>query len=215
MSRSWTVRRRRYEVSAQFGSQVRTIFSTRDAIRQIVKRADLFIGAVLVPGAAAPKLVTRDMVQTMKSGAVVVDIAIDQGGCFEPGGRASVTPDGSGGRACFPSPAAPARRAARSSQLPGRFPVARAARWSRAATSAHRRGTSSGRCATFSKASAAHSRTSRASPRTTRTCARGRRLRRSRARIFGEEALRAWTPVGVAGLWMEGYLHEISALALL
>ena len=50
---------------------------------QIVKRADLLIGAVLVPGAAAPKLVTRDMLQTMKSGAVLVDIAIDQGGCFE------------------------------------------------------------------------------------------------------------------------------------
>jgi alanine dehydrogenase len=70
-------------IAAQFGSQVRTIFSTRDAIRQIVKRADLLIGAVLVPGAAAPKLVTGDMVQTMKPGAVVVDIAIDQGGCFE------------------------------------------------------------------------------------------------------------------------------------
>ena len=70
-------------IATQFGSQVRTIFSTRDAIRQIVKRADLLIGAVLVPGAAAPKLVSRDMVQTMKSGAVLVDIAIDQGGCFE------------------------------------------------------------------------------------------------------------------------------------
>ena len=58
------------------------LFDT-DAIRQIVKRADLLIGAVLVPGAAAPKLVTRDMLQTMKSGAVLVDIAIDQGGCFE------------------------------------------------------------------------------------------------------------------------------------
>ena len=70
-------------IAMQFGSQVRTIFSTRDAVRQIVKRADLLIGAVLVPGAAAPKLVTRDMLQTMKSGAVLVDIAIDQGGCFE------------------------------------------------------------------------------------------------------------------------------------
>jgi alanine dehydrogenase len=70
-------------IATQFGSQVRTIFSTRDAIRQIVKRADLLIGAVLVPGAAAPKLVSHDMVQTMKSGAVLVDIAIDQGGCFE------------------------------------------------------------------------------------------------------------------------------------
>jgi alanine dehydrogenase len=70
-------------LTAQFGSQVRTIFSTRDALAQIVRRADLLIGAVLVPGAAAPKLVTRDMVKTMKAGAVIVDIAIDQGGCSE------------------------------------------------------------------------------------------------------------------------------------
>jgi alanine dehydrogenase len=70
-------------LSAQFGSQVRTIFSTRDAIAQLVRRADLLIGAVLVPGAAAPKLITRAMVKTMKSGAVIVDIAIDQGGCSE------------------------------------------------------------------------------------------------------------------------------------
>ena len=61
----------------------RTIFSTRDAIAQLVRRADLLIGAVLVPGAAAPKLVTRDMVKTMKPGSVIVDIAIDQGGCIE------------------------------------------------------------------------------------------------------------------------------------
>jgi len=66
-----------------FGTGVRTIFSTRSAIAEIVKRADLLIGAVLVPGAAAPKLVTRDMIATMKSGAVIVDIAIDQGGCCE------------------------------------------------------------------------------------------------------------------------------------
>ena len=70
-------------LSAQFGSQVRTIFSTRDAVAQLVRRADLLIGAVLVPGAAAPKLITRDMVKTMKSGSVLVDIAIDQGGCSE------------------------------------------------------------------------------------------------------------------------------------
>jgi alanine dehydrogenase len=62
---------------------VRTIFSTHDALVQVVRRADLLIGAVLVPGAAAPKLVTRDMVKTMKPGSVMVDIAIDQGGCFE------------------------------------------------------------------------------------------------------------------------------------
>jgi len=70
-------------LTVQFGSQVRTIFSTRDALAQIVRRADLLIGAVLVPGAAAPKLITRDMVKTMKAGAVIVDIAIDQGGCSE------------------------------------------------------------------------------------------------------------------------------------
>ena len=61
----------------------RTIFSTHDALVQVVRRADLLIGAVLVPGAAAPKLITRDMVSTMKTGSVLVDIAIDQGGCSE------------------------------------------------------------------------------------------------------------------------------------
>jgi alanine dehydrogenase len=70
-------------LSVQFGPQVRTIFSTRDALAQLVRRADLLIGAVLVPGAAAPKLITREMVKTMKPGAVIVDIAIDQGGCSE------------------------------------------------------------------------------------------------------------------------------------
>ncbi|TMJ21495.1 MAG: alanine dehydrogenase, partial [Alphaproteobacteria bacterium] len=59
------------------------IFSTHDALVQVVRRADLLIGAVLVPGAAAPKLITRDMVKTMKTGSVLVDIAIDQGGCSE------------------------------------------------------------------------------------------------------------------------------------
>lgn len=62
---------------------LRTIFSTRDALGTILRRADLLIGAVLVPGAAAPKLVTREMVKTMKPGSVIVDIAIDQGGCCE------------------------------------------------------------------------------------------------------------------------------------
>ncbi len=61
----------------------RTIFSTHDALVQVVRRADLLIGAVLVPGAAAPKLITREMVSTMKTGSVLVDIAIDQGGCSE------------------------------------------------------------------------------------------------------------------------------------
>jgi alanine dehydrogenase len=62
---------------------LRTIFSTRDALGHILRRADLVIGAVLVPGAAAPKLVTREMVASMKPASVIVDIAIDQGGCCE------------------------------------------------------------------------------------------------------------------------------------
>ncbi len=69
-------------LAAQFPG-LRTIFSTRDALSHILRRADLLIGAVLVPGAAAPKLVTRDMVATMKPNSVIVDIAIDQGGCCE------------------------------------------------------------------------------------------------------------------------------------
>jgi alanine dehydrogenase len=69
-------------LAAQFPG-LRTIFSTRDALSAILRRADLLIGAVLVPGAAAPKLVTRDMVSTMKPNSVIVDIAIDQGGCCE------------------------------------------------------------------------------------------------------------------------------------
>jgi alanine dehydrogenase len=70
-------------LSAQFGTGVRTIFSTRSALQELLKRADLLIGCVLVPGAAAPKLVSRDMVATMKRGSVIVDVAIDQGGCCE------------------------------------------------------------------------------------------------------------------------------------
>jgi alanine dehydrogenase len=70
-------------LSSQFGPSVRTLFSTRDAIAQAAGRADLLIGAVLVPGAAAPKLITREMVRAMKPGSVIVDIAIDQGGCSE------------------------------------------------------------------------------------------------------------------------------------
>jgi alanine dehydrogenase len=70
-------------LAAQFGAGLRTIYSTRAAIAELVQRADLLIGAVLAPGAAAPKLVTRAMLATMKPGAVIVDIAIDQGGCCE------------------------------------------------------------------------------------------------------------------------------------
>jgi alanine dehydrogenase len=66
-----------------FSSQIKTAYASRAAIANAVKEAELVIGAVLVPGAAAPKLVTRDMLKTMKRGSVLVDIAIDQGGCFE------------------------------------------------------------------------------------------------------------------------------------
>jgi alanine dehydrogenase len=66
-----------------FNGRVGTIYSTTDALEQCLGRADLVIGAVLVPGAAAPKLVTRAMLKLMKPGAVIVDVAIDQGGCFE------------------------------------------------------------------------------------------------------------------------------------
>ncbi|MFL6551410.1 MAG: alanine dehydrogenase [Povalibacter sp.] len=70
-------------LDAQFGGHLKTVASTREAIESLVTQADLVIGAVLVAGAAAPKLVTRDMVSKMKTGAVMVDISIDQGGCFE------------------------------------------------------------------------------------------------------------------------------------
>lgn len=66
-----------------YGNRISTLYSNAHAIEEAVLSADLVIGGVLVPGAAAPKLVTRDMVSKMKKGAVVVDVAIDQGGCFE------------------------------------------------------------------------------------------------------------------------------------
>lgn len=71
------------ELDMFFSSQIKTAYASSAAIAAAVKNAHLVIGAVLVPGAAAPKLVTRDMLKTMKRGSVLVDIAIDQGGCFE------------------------------------------------------------------------------------------------------------------------------------
>jgi alanine dehydrogenase len=71
------------ELDAQFGGHISTVYSTQSALEQQVANADLVIGAVLIPGAAAPKLVTRDMLKTMRKGSVLVDVAIDQGGCFE------------------------------------------------------------------------------------------------------------------------------------
>ena len=71
------------ELSAIFGASLLTAYSTTETVERLVREADLVIGAVLVAGAAAPKLVTRAMLSTMKRGAVLVDISIDQGGCFE------------------------------------------------------------------------------------------------------------------------------------
>ena len=67
----------------QFGRPLNTVFSTRDAIERHVTMADLVVGGVLIPGASAPKLVSAELVKKMKEGSVVVDVAIDQGGCFE------------------------------------------------------------------------------------------------------------------------------------
>ena len=75
--------RRLQELDLQFGGRLKTVYSTEAALEQCVIDADLVIGAVLVPGKAAPKLVTRDMIRRMRPGSVVVDVAIDQGGCFE------------------------------------------------------------------------------------------------------------------------------------
>jgi alanine dehydrogenase len=71
------------ELSSVFGSALRTEYSTTATIERLVRDADLVVGAVLVAGGAAPKLLTRAMIATMKPGAVLVDISIDQGGCFE------------------------------------------------------------------------------------------------------------------------------------
>ena len=71
------------ELDLQFGANAQTLFATTDTIERQVIAADLVIGAVLVPGAAAPKLISRDMVRRMRPGSVLVDIAIDQGGCSE------------------------------------------------------------------------------------------------------------------------------------
>jgi alanine dehydrogenase len=75
--------RRLRELDVQFHGSVRTLFSTADSIEQFVADADLVVGAVLLPGAAAPKLVSAAMIKRMRPGSVVVDVAIDQGGCFQ------------------------------------------------------------------------------------------------------------------------------------
>ncbi len=70
-------------LSHRFGASLETLYSTQTAVEDAVAAADLVIGAVLVKGSRAPKLVTRDMLGTMRPGSVLVDVAIDQGGCFE------------------------------------------------------------------------------------------------------------------------------------
>jgi alanine dehydrogenase len=71
------------ELDDLFGARLTTIYSTNDAIEHYVTNADLVIGAVLIPGAAAPKLIKKDLLKKMRPGSVIVDVAIDQGGCTE------------------------------------------------------------------------------------------------------------------------------------
>ena len=71
------------QLDSLFGNRIRTIYATAHAVEECVVDADLVIGAVLVPGAAAPKLVTRAMIRRMRASSVLVDVSIDQGGCFE------------------------------------------------------------------------------------------------------------------------------------
>ncbi len=71
------------QLESRHGSRVRTLLSSRAAVEEVVRDADAVIGAALVPGALAPKLVSREMLATMRAGAVLVDVSIDQGGCFE------------------------------------------------------------------------------------------------------------------------------------
>ncbi len=71
------------QVDAEYGGRVKCVYSTGDTIKEYALQSDLVIGAVLIPGAKAPKLLSKDMVARMKPGSVLVDVAIDQGGCFE------------------------------------------------------------------------------------------------------------------------------------
>jgi len=69
-------------LNARFGARIQTIYSNTETLEEHILNADVVIGSVLIPGAAAPKLVTEDMIKAMRAGSVVVDVAIDQGGCF-------------------------------------------------------------------------------------------------------------------------------------
>ena len=73
---------RLYHLDLQFGGKLTTIYSTTDTLERYVHAADLVVGAVLVPGAFAPKLITHEMIKQMRNGSVIVDVSIDQGGCF-------------------------------------------------------------------------------------------------------------------------------------
>ena len=75
--------RRLRELSTQYGNALMTAYATRDTVESLARESDLIIGAVLVAGAEAPKLLTRETIRAMRPGSVVVDISIDQGGCFE------------------------------------------------------------------------------------------------------------------------------------
>ncbi len=71
------------ELDLHFVGRLKTVYSTKEAVERYALEADLVVGAVLIPGASAPKLISRELVSRMKKGAVMVDVAIDQGGCFE------------------------------------------------------------------------------------------------------------------------------------
>ena len=71
------------QLDAQFGSRIKTLYSTKASIEKALMSADLVVGAVLVPGGSAPRVVSREILTKMKPGSVLVDVAIDQGGCFE------------------------------------------------------------------------------------------------------------------------------------
>jgi alanine dehydrogenase len=71
------------QLDREFGPRLNTVYATIESIEHYVTQADLVVGAVLIPGAAAPRLVTAEMIRKMRPGSVLVDVAIDQGGCFE------------------------------------------------------------------------------------------------------------------------------------
>lgn len=71
------------QLDEQFGPQLKTLYATAESIEHVIQNADIVVGAILLPGAKAPKLITNAMLSSMKTGSVLVDVSIDQGGCFE------------------------------------------------------------------------------------------------------------------------------------